>query len=644
MLSRLKRLWRSADRPASSPRPRPANPRAFISGARIYGAIDRAHLERVSPDLALAVVRSADRALEHRFNLLGSGPYEPVDAQRAWSPEYRPIDWAWDPVAQARFPNTQPSTGCDIAAIRPPGGDIKRPWELARCHHWVTLGQAWLLSRDERYAHELFRQCDDFMEANPVGRGVHWTCTMDVAIRVANWIAGLELVRDAPIDEESWRRALEAALAHGRFIRSHLENHYEVTSNHFLSNVVGLLLTGLAFRDGEEGQAWTDFALAALETEIQVQVLEDGMDFESSLPYHRLVTELFFAGWRAAVVAGRPLSNAYEARLRTMHAFTAAVLRPDGLMPQVGDADDGRLHMFRGHDCQLPQDPRHLFGPAAAAFATPGWSSLAGPEGSWDAMWWGLTAEAVPFAPPDSHAFFPDAGLVAHRDAAGNYLLISNGAVGTKGFGNHKHNDLLSFEYHLRGRALIVDPGSYVYTSDPDARNLLRSVVSHSTIAVAGAEPNDFKAEWLFRMFERASPEHVSHTVSGEGFTYAGRHRGFAASGVGLVTRTFEWTPGRLRIVDQAEVADPGVMLEWRFQLDPRVRVTPPSNGRLQLAVTGAQAVLACPADLEIVVEAACYSPSYGIREESRQIICRDAARRGGTRWEFTLTADPGSC
>jgi hypothetical protein len=644
VLARLKRWWRSAAPPPSptSPPQEPAQPadvHAFLSAPRIYGPIDPSRLAAMPEVLRRQAIASAESALAHQFNLLGSGPYRPVDPDRAPREGYVPIDWTLDPVAAARFPNTQPSAGCDIAAIRPPRADIKRPWELARCYHWVTLAQGWTLRRDERFVRELFRECDDFMEANPVGRGIQWTCTMDVAIRAANWVVALELVRDAPIDEAAWRGALDALLAHGRFIRGHLENHYEVTSNHFLSNVVGLLLLGLAFRHRDEGRGWIAFAQTALETEIQTQILPDGMDFESSVPYHRLVTELFFSGWRALDAAGTPLSGTYRDRLRDMHAFIAAVLRPDGLMPQAGDADDGRLHVFRGHDVQVPQDPRHLFGPAAGAFDRHEWLALAGPEAPWDALWWGLEVSARPFAVPAAQALFPDAGLAVHRDGAGTYLLVSNAGVGTKGFGNHKHNDLLSFEYHVGGRPLIVDPGSYVYTSDPDARNLMRSVVSHSSVAPEGAEPNEFKPEWLFRMFERATPEHVAYAAGDGAFHYTGRHRGFADAGL-IVTRTFEWNPGRLSLHDVVEGSrDAELTLVWRFQLAPDVRGA--LDAQDCLLRSGDVCVrLACPRDLVVAVEAGSFSPSYGVRVPSTQIVCRAATVMPGRRdWTITLTA-----
>ena len=639
----LRRLWRPRPRggPAAGPAAggaRAHDVHAFKAAPRIYGAVDAERLRRAFPQLTAQIVASADAAVDHRFNLLGSGPYRPVDPDRGARDGYVPIDWTLDPVSAARFPNQQPAAGCDIAAIRPPGSDIKRPWELARCYHWATLGQAWKLGGHERHARELFLQCDDFMDGNPVGRGIHWTCTMDVAIRAANWVIGLELVRDAPVDEASWIRALDALLAHGRFIRTHLENHYEVTSNHFLSNIVGLQLAGLALRHRDEGRAWIDFAAQALETEIDTQVLADGMDFESSVPYHRLVTELFFAGWRAAAVAGTPLSTAYGDRLRQMHAFMAAVLRPDGLMPQVGDADDGRLHVFRGHDVQTPQDPRHLFGPAAAAFEAPAWLPLAGPDAGWDAAWWGLTiADVPPFAAPPVHAFFPDAGIASQRDEAGNYLLVTNAKVGTKGFGNHKHNDLLSFEYHAAGQPLIVDPGSYVYTSDPDARNAMRSIASHSSLGPAGLEPNEFKPEWLFRMFERAEPEHLAHAASDQAFSYEGRHKGFASAGL-TVTRRFDWSPGTLVIRDTTE--GPSSALEWRFQLAPVVTVA--ADGRALRLRSGSTVVrLTPPSGVVFSVEPGWYSPSYGVRLPSRQVVGRAAA--GGTGaavWEFRLETE----
>src|SRR5262249_49190298 len=155
--------------------------------------------------------------------------------------------------------------------------------ELGRCQHWVTLGQAYQLTLDERFANEVARELDDFVEANPTGLSVNWTCTMDVGLRAVSWVIGLELVQaSAVLDDEFWRRAYEALFDHGVFIRGNLENTYEVTSNHFLSNLLGLQFLAAVFDDLPHGRDWGAFARTAIEHEMTVQVLADGADYESS--------------------------------------------------------------------------------------------------------------------------------------------------------------------------------------------------------------------------------------------------------------------------------------------------------------------------------------------------------------------------
>ena len=245
-----------------------------------------------------------------------------------------------------------------------------------------------------------------------------------------------------------------------------------------------------------------------------MQVLPDGADYESSIPYHRLVAELFLGAARLADYQGAPLSAGYRARVHDMVAYLAAVTRPDGLMPQVGDADDGRLHVFDGYGTTSPQDGRHLFGPASAMFDEPAWRALAGDAGAWETAWWGLDVPTSARPPTGVRLVRPTVSGRRRRRRCGrprgHYLLVTNGIVGTNGFGNHKHNDQLSFEYHHGGMPLIVDPGSYVYTSDPDARNRFRGTAFHNTVCVDGVEQNELRPDWLFRLFETSNAEHVS--------------------------------------------------------------------------------------------------------------------------------------
>lgn len=532
---------------------------------------------------------------------------------------YQPIDWYLDPVRGLRFPRGIRHMEWKLEAMRPGNADIKYPWELARCQHWPLLGQAWRLTGDARYAREIVNELDDFMAANPVGVGVNWTCTMDVALRALNWAIALQQLRDcAALDDDFWPRAYERLYDHGAFIFANLENKYEVTSNHFLSNVVGLYYLASVFGELEQGRIWNEFCRKALEAEMVAQVLEDGADYESSVPYHRLVVELFLGAARQADWRGEPLSSAYRAKLARMVDFLAGVLRPDGLMPQIGDADDGRLHILSGHGAWKPQDARHIFAPAALLLQEPRWLAHCGPDGAWEAAWWGFDIRGREFkdGPPADHAvLYPQAGLAIARKS-GTYLAVTNGVVGTKGFGNHKHNDQLGFELHLDGHALIVDPGSFVYTSDPEARNLFRGTGYHNTVVIDGVEQNEMRPEWLFRLFETARPEHLSFAADEAAFEYTGRHLGYRRLSSPLVhERSFALAlnAGTLRIVDRFEGKGRHEML-WRLHLAPGVTASWTSGGNALLQSAGRHYALAAPEELKGRISEGWYSPSYGVR------------------------------
>jgi hypothetical protein len=635
----IRRFWRAASPPvvAEMPPRRWADelseaghtPTGWLSGrhgeSRLFCDISSDRLDALraaQPGLVSATIDAASRVLRHEFDLLGSGPYTPIDPARPVDAAgYHPIDWQLDPVSALRFPSPIPVGEWNLDRMRPGRADVKLPWELGRCQHWPLLGQAYRLTRDNRFANEIAKELHDFMAANPVGMSVNWTCTMDVGLRAANWAIAFELIRSCDaLPPEFWHDAYEALFDHGVFIEGHLENKYEVTSNHFLSNVVGLFYVAAIFRDLPRGRAWDRQCREWLAQEMDVQVLPDGADYESSVPYHRLVAELFLGAACVARHGGRPLPPAMIQRLRTMVDFLAAVTRPDGLMPQVGDADDGRLHVLSGYGSWNPQDPRHLFAAALSVFddAAGLWPAYEWSE--WEAAWWGAASETSfsrQSAPAARLRQFPDAGLVVARDG-GDYLLITNGRVGTNGFGNHKHNDLLGFEWHMGGAPVLVDPGSYVYTSDPEARNRFRSTASHNTVTIDGEEQNEFKPEWLFRMFEKAVPEHVSLSESAHGVEYRGRHNGYARLPEPVIhERIFTWSsrPSALRVADRFDGRGTH-RLRWHFHFAPGVTVEQGAPGRFVIALPGSSQPLRMipPPGLCPSITQAWYSPSYGVR------------------------------
>jgi hypothetical protein len=670
MLARLARLWRRPPIDGAPARPTPPAPpptptfeadvaatgRSTIAWCRrrrdagaLYAGMPAealAALQQGDAERTRATIGAAARVLRHEFDLLGSGSYQPNDPDRGVRDGYTPIDWYLDPVRRLRFPRGVPHKTWNLLEMRPANADVKYPWELARCQHWATLGQAFQFTHDDRFAVEIARELDDFVEANPTGIGVNWTCTMDVGLRAVSWAIGLELVRtSAALDDAFWVRAYTALYDHGVFIRNNLENTYEVTSNHFLSNLLGLQSAAAVFADLAQGSEWNAFARAAIEHEMDVQVLPDGADYESSIPYHRLVAELFLGAARLADHQGAPMSAGYRARVRDMVAYLAAVTRPDGVMPQVGDADDGRLHIFEGYGTTPPQDGRHMFGPAAAMFNESAWRALGGGAGAWEAAWWGLDVSTMPAPaqpPPAIGRLFPHAGIGVVRTEAAHYLIVTNGIVGTNGFGNHKHNDLLGFEYHHAGTPLIVDPGSYVYTSDADARNRFRGTAYHNTAMVDGVEQNELRPDWLFRLFETSKAESVSFDDGADAAVYVGRHHGYERLPEPVThERTFRLLKpsGTLLIVDRLSGRGRHDV-RWHFHLAPGVSAARAGDSTVLLAAGPARWQLKTPANLAIEIQPAAYSPSYGVKVPCVAIDLWSQVDLGGERtWEFSIVS-----
>ena len=615
----------------------------------MYASLSRDALDALklkAPAIVSETVSDAETILAHQFDFLGSGNFVPVNKDKKSRTGYQPINWNLDPVRNLEFPKNIHYKEWELYSMRPGNADVKYPWELGRCQHLPLLGQAYLLTGESRFSLEILDQIQDFMEENPVGYAVNWTCTMDVAIRALNWALALSQISKSPGSDDRIKQSFYYLYLHGDFIFNNLENNYEVTSNHFLSNVVGLYYLSVLFESLSVGKTWYDFCRESLETEIKVQILEDGADYESSVPYHRLVTELFLGASWLSVCNKRPLSNEYNAVLKNMLDFLEGTLRPDGLMPQIGDADDGRLHILSDFGSWKPQDARHIFGPAGCMFGVEAWKSLSGLTGLWESSWWGMEESCKNWPnetelaglPVNRTAVFRDAGLIIAREDT-NYLLISNSIVGTKGFGNHKHNDLLSFEYFYRGAPFIVDPGSYVYTSDFDARNRYRSVNAHNTLCIDNEEQNETNPEWIFRLFESANPVHENISEGGEILTYTGSHTGYDRVLDGCLHRRsfiFQKKTGELVIKDFLKGNDT-CQLSWNFTLAPGVDINYENDSKIILISNQQKINLIYPEGFQMSVKETGYSPSYGVEKACKALKFEStrALSSIGNEWEF---------
>jgi len=477
------------------------------------------------------IIKNADEICEHKFDLLGSGKVN-LGEKISWHCDFK-SGHCWDPK----------TFYLDIKYGDKKGVDVKVPWELSRFQHLAVLGEAYWLTGNEKYPKEFIEQVKDWIESNPPQYGVNWKCTMDVAIRVCNWILGYYFFKESEeITDEFLINFLKSLLLHGKYIERNLEYSEKLTSNHYLSDIVGLVYLGIFFKDTKEGEKWLDFGVKELKKEMKKQVYSDGCDFEASTCYHRLVLELFFFSTLLIVINDKDFrgenyreitekifGEEYTKRLYKMFEAVLYLLKPNGRMPQIGDNDNGRLHIFAKREVL---DMRYLLTFGAIFFKEPkfkirefGFSEDAlwifGEKGY--NIWRNLRENNLKHIKTKA---FPDAGWYVIRNNK-DYCLISCGPNGQNGNGGHCHNDKLSFELMIDGKDIIVDPGTYVYTSYPEWRNKFRSTTFHNTIMVDGQEQNRFIENNLFSLRNDAKCKCLDFGEDDGKIWFEGEHYGY---------------------------------------------------------------------------------------------------------------------
>ncbi len=567
---------------------------------------------------AETIIAYADRICSHEFELMGA-EFSSAEGSIDWHQDFR-TDYRW-------------SSKKYYKSIAIPYGkaDIKVPWELSRFQYASTLGQAYQLTNDEKYAREFVSQIEEWIDKNRYKFGVNWKCTMDVAIRACNWIAGYHFFKESPgITNAFLMKFLKSLYQHGTFIRSNLEVYNGHTSNHYIANLVGLVYIGTLFPEFKEADEWREFGIQELVKEMDKQVYDDGCDYEASTCYHRLVLELFFYATLVAVIndpefngrnhremSDRIFGKEYADKLHTMFDAVLYLLKPNGMMPQIGDNDSGVLHTYAERDVL---DVRYLLTFGAIFFRESrfkvkefGFCEEAlwvfGEEGY--KIWNDLEENALEKITSNA---FSDAGWYVMRHNK-DYVIISCGQNGSNGKGAHTHNDKLSFELCMGGTDIIVDPGTYVYTVEPATRNLFRSTAYHNTVTVQGLEQNRIPKgnAGLFRLHDDARAHTVSWESTPEHDRFTGEHSGFDREGFHH-QRTIQFNKKNSELEIRDMVSGDNSQSIAYFHLNPLIEPEQRGDGVYRIG----NAVITFRGFRRIDVIDSLYSPEYGVKEKNR--------------------------
>lgn len=469
------------------------------------------------------ICEKGNKICEGKFDLLG--------LEGLWFGEAVP-DWHFDPVSGRQSPRVHWSRIDEVSSDQT--GDKKVIWELNRHQYFVTLGQAYWLTGDERYAKLFVRHLESWFEENPPKIGVNWLSSLELAFRSISWILGYYFFRESPnFGQETRKKMLKFLYLNARHIETYLSTYFS-PNTHLTGEALGLYFIGTFMPGIKEAKRWKEKGYKIMMDMLDVHVLDDGSYCEQASHYARYTADFYATLMILRQREGLPIEPKHREKLELLYEYLMHLTQPDGETPFFGDDDGGKFYFF---DNRPISDMRPALALGAMLFERGDLKYVAG-EPTCEMLFLlgeeGLKKfeEIEPYAPETYEKAFHNGGIFTSRSSwksDADHLLIDCGPHGFMNAG-HAHADALGVIITIGGRPLFVDSGTYVYTSDLAARDKYRSSAAHNCLTVNGESSSTTNGPFSWKTMANARLMHWG--VKGGNVRFSGSHDGFERFGV----------------------------------------------------------------------------------------------------------------
>jgi hypothetical protein len=359
--------------------------------------------------------------------------------------------WEYDPIEGKYWPRRHYSE--QILHNQDTPRDVKIVFEINRFKDLPTLGQAALLTSNEDYAIEVQRRILSWIEDNPFASSVNWSSALEISIRLIAWTTTLLLLKEVGFNISDNPKIKRSIYEQVTYLAADLGTDKVLSTNHLIGEAAGLFIVSTLW-SFSNSQSYSEIARNILELEILRQTFSDGVTREAASWYHQFATHFFDLASRVAQNEGKPFSNTYLSRLSKMKDFLNSITFKGGLV-RYGDADDGWALWMEG---DLEAWISHVFSGSQIKQTQP------------------------------SQPFFTDAEVVAsHVKDAFLFLRAGKFGMGGAGFSSHAHDDFLSPIIYLCALPVLADPGTFVYSGDPEKRREYRIATAHNGLIIGNA-------------------------------------------------------------------------------------------------------------------------------------------------------------
>ncbi|MBD8387242.1 heparin-sulfate lyase HepC [Dysgonomonas sp. BGC7] len=381
--------------------------------------------------------------------------------------------WADDGLKHVFFVHKgyQPSYfyGDDINWQYWPVQDNELRWQLHRTKWWQPMGKAYFLTKDEKYAKEWILQYMDWIKKNPLKENDEnvrfaWR-PLEVSHRLQDQTIQFLLFLNSPNFTPEF---LSQFLVNYNKHAEHILSNYSDQGNHLLFEAQRELYAGVLFPELKDAPVWRKSGIDVLNRQIQLQVYDDGMQYELDPHYHLAAINIFA---KAISIADAnnfrdEFPKAYLDRVEKMIMVVVNINFPDYTNPMFSDAKlDDKKSMLRDYK-------------------------------SWTKIF--PANKAIRYMASDHKTGTPPAHLSTAFKTSGFYVFRNGwteGATqmtlkaGPPAFW-HCQPDNGTFELYVKGRNFFPDAGSYVYGGDAEVmkeRNWFRQTMVHKTLTLNNA-------------------------------------------------------------------------------------------------------------------------------------------------------------
>lgn len=444
----------------------------------------------------------ADKSLNNEFKIFTE---DFVECGQGYSEQYKKINWQKDQLSGFEW-DVNSSSKSIIFGIgenekktelrKYIGAEIKYPWELGRQQDLLNLAIFFSITDNTEKKQEIVEfyknRILDFSENNPIGFGVQWQTSMDIAIRVINYLVSFDILKSSKADfnPEFENHFTQLIISHFFYIYDNLEFSDGMRGNHYFANLMGLI-TIYSYLDvskieTDEKNRIDDifyFALNSFNDEILYQFLNDGGNFEASIPYHYFATEMLlitlnFLEKIEIIDSDRikkvndelMFSDNLRVRITNIIDFSTNFLI-EKFIPNIGDNDSGIVLDFM---------PYHYKKASLIWLLSKFDIEIEDDTLKYEHI--KSVTNRLQFS--NQSYFLADWFGIARASNKHFDLIVFAGDKGQRGKGGHSHNDKCSFELYVNDKPLIVDLGSAFYTSNWKKRNYYRSVNQHNVLHI----------------------------------------------------------------------------------------------------------------------------------------------------------------